>query len=264
MSIPKVIHYCWFGGNPLPADVQRCIESWKKYCPDYEIRRWDESNFDCTQNLYARQALKAKKWAFASDYARLKIVYDEGGIYLDTDVELLRPLDDLLELPGFMGFEPSYPGGAFPCVVATGLGFGAQKGNAVVGALLHDYDGIPFYREDGKQDITPCPERNTATLVKLGLVPDNRRQTVGGVEIFPSDYFCPMNYMTGETNITENTYSIHLYQMSWKSPFDQKIKKLFGAKAYDLWDNNIKWLPLRLLGQGKHAVKVLLIRLHIL
>lgn len=258
MSIPKVIHYCWFGGKPLPADVRRCIESWKKYCPDYEIKRWDESNFDVSQSLYARQTLEAQKWAFVSDYARLKIIYDEGGIYLDTDVELLRPLDDLLAFPAFLGLEPGYPGNEFPCVVATGLGFGAQKENAVVGALLHDYDGLSFYREDGTPDISPCPERSTRILVELGFVPENRRQSINGAEIFPSEYFCPLNYITGETKITENTYSIHLYHMSWRSPFDQKVRKIFGAKGYDYWIRFQVQVLNRALNSCRRAAKKLL------
>ena len=105
MSIPKKIHYCWFGRNPLPESAKKCIESWKKYCPEYEIIEWNEDNFDLTENRYAREAYEQKKWAFVSDYARLKIVYEQGGIYMDVDVELIKPLDELTELDGYMGFE---------------------------------------------------------------------------------------------------------------------------------------------------------------
>lgn len=105
MSIPKKIHYCWFGRNPLTESAKKCIESWKKYCPEYEIIEWNENNFDLTENRYAREAYEQKKWAFVSDYARLKIVYEQGGIYMDVDVELIKPLDELTELDGYMGFE---------------------------------------------------------------------------------------------------------------------------------------------------------------
>ena len=131
MSIPKIIHYCWFGGGPISAESQKCMESWKKYCPDYKISEWNDQNFDISTNRYAQQAYEANKYAFVSDYVRLAVLYEYGGIYLDTDVELVRPLDELLELPGFMGFQTNNE-------VATGLGFGARKGNSVVQALLRE------------------------------------------------------------------------------------------------------------------------------
>lgn len=143
MSIPKKIHYCWFGRNPLPESAKKCIESWKKYCPAYEIIEWNEDNFDLTENRYAREAYEQKKWAFVSDYARLKIVYEQGGIYMDVDVELIKPLDELTELDGYMGFEKEIDGQMW---IATGLGFGARAGHPIVGALLKDYEDIPFIK----------------------------------------------------------------------------------------------------------------------
>lgn len=139
MSIPKIIHYCWFGGGAISPENRKCMESWKKYCPDYKIMAWNEQNFDISQNRYAQQAYEAKKYAFVSDYVRLAVLYEYGGIYLDTDVELVRPLDELLELPGFMGFQTNNE-------IATGLGFGARKGNSVVQALLRDYDALDFLK----------------------------------------------------------------------------------------------------------------------
>ena len=133
MSIPKVIHYCWFGKGEMPKLAKKCIKSWKKYCPDYEIICHNEDNFDCFQNRYMSEAYQAKKWAFVSDYARLKIIYDNGGIYLDTDVEIIKPIDDLLRNKGFMGFDEKG-------IVATGLGFGAEKGNEIIGEFLKDYN----------------------------------------------------------------------------------------------------------------------------
>lgn len=162
VSIPKIIHYCWFGGGPIGEADRKCIESWQKFCPDYRIMRWDETNFDLDCSPYVRQAYDAGRYAFVSDYVRLAVLYRYGGIYLDTDVELVKPLDELLELPGFMGFQTNNE-------VATGLGFGARKGNSVVQALLRDYDALDFLKADGSADLTPCPERNTRVLQALGV-----------------------------------------------------------------------------------------------
>ena len=183
MSIPKIIHYCWFGGGAISPENRKCMGSWKKYCPDYKIIEWNDQNFDISTNRYAQQAYEAKKYAFVSDYARLAVLYEYGGIYLDTDVELVRPLDELLELPGFMGFQTNNE-------VATGLGFGARKGNSVVQALLRDYDALDFLKADGSADLTPCPERNTRVLQALGVRKDGTRQSIAEMEIFPADYFC--------------------------------------------------------------------------
>ncbi len=229
MSIPKVIHYCWFGKGDMPKIAKKCIKSWKKYCPDYEIICHTEDNFDLSQNQYAKEALEAKKWAFVSDYARLKIIYDQGGIYLDTDVELIKPIDDLMETKGFMGFDEKG-------IVATGLGFGAEAGNKIVGALLEDYQGIPFVLADGSYDITPCPDRNTETLKKLGMDLTNTHQTFMDMLFLPEEYLCPMDYYTGAKTITENTYSIHHYSATWTSAVTKRttrIKRLIGVKMYN-------------------------------
>ena len=157
MRIPKVIHYCWFGRGKLPALAKKCIESWKKYCPDYEIICHNEDNFDISENIYAKEAYDAGKWAFVSDYVRLKVLYEEGGIYLDTDVEIIKPIDNLIKETGYMGFDDNG-------VVSTGLGFACEKGNELVKILLSDYDDISFVRPDGSYDTTPCPIRNSETL----------------------------------------------------------------------------------------------------
>lgn len=247
MGIPKVIHYCWFGGNPLPKDAKRCIESWKKFCPDYQIIEWNESNFDYTDNLYAKQAMECKRWAFVSDYARLKIVYEQGGIYLDTDVELIRPLDSLLDLEAFFGFESNRC--KQEAEVATGLGFGARKGNAVVKAMMEDYETIPFLKEDGTPDMTPCPERNTRVLVGLGLRTDGTRQTMAGAEIFPAEYFCPIGFQSDQSNITKDTYSIHHYHASWLSvgkKLDHHVKKYMNERLYDeFYRPARRWIGMR-------------------
>ena len=227
MSIPKVIHYCWFGGNPLPPLAKKCIASWKKFCPDYEIICHDESLFDVSQNRYAREAYDAKKWAFVSDYARLKILYDHGGIYLDTDVELLKPLDDLLE-EGFLGFDDNG-------VIATGLGFACEAGNPLIGALLADYEEIPFLLPDGKFDLTPCPDRNAKVLRAMGLDTSVQSQVFCGIRLYPEEYFCPMKYVSGKLRVTENTYSIHYFSASWISPAAKRtlaLKRILGEKFY--------------------------------
>ena len=207
-NIPKMIHYCWFGGNPLPEKALKCIESWKKYCPDYEIKRWDESNFDITYNKYVNEAYKSKMWAFVTDVVRLYVVYTYGGIYLDVDVELLKGLDDLLKYNAFMGFENQKN-------INTGLGFGALKNNQIIYEILKDYDDISFITEDGNFDLTPCPQRNTVILNKNGLIQNNTMQIIDGMIFLPTEYFCPKDYGTGKLEITGNTYSIHHFCASW-------------------------------------------------
>lgn len=228
MSIPKVIHYCWFGRGKMPPLAEKCIKSWQKYCPDYEIVCHTEDNFDVTENRYAKEAYKAGKWAFVSDYARLKIIYEQGGIYLDTDVELIKPIDDLLKTGGFMGFDDNG-------IIATGLGFAAEKGNELVGAFLKDYDDIPFVLEDGSYDLTPCPDRNTKTAQSLGMDLNKKEQTFMGIRFLPEDYLCPMKYDTGKKIITKNTYSIHHFSASWTSATAKRtafVKRLIGVKLY--------------------------------
>ena len=229
MSIPKVIHYCWFGKGKMPKLAKKCSKSWKKYCPDYEFVLHTEDNFDLTQNRYMREAYEAGKWAFVSDYARLKIIYDNGGIYLDTDVELIKPVDDLVKLGGFMGFDEKG-------IVATGLGFGAEKGNKIVSEFLKDYDDIPFILPDGSFDLTPCPDRNTEALKRLGMDIENKNQTFMDVTFLPDEYLCPMDYYTGKKTITDKTYSIHHYSASWTNSVTKRttrIKRIIGVKMYN-------------------------------
>ena len=242
MSIPKVIHYCWFGNGKMPKLAEKCIKSWMKYCPDYKIVCWNEDNFDINENRYAKEAYEAKKWAFVSDYVRLKVLYDEGGIYLDTDVEILKPLSDLIENGGYMGFEETG-------LVSTGLGFACEKGNEIVGLMLKDYDDIPFLLDDGSYDLTPCPERNTKLLKTLGMDIENKNQVFMGMRFLPEEYLCPMNYYTGKKKITQNTYSIHHYCASWTSKTSKRttfVKRIIGVKLYDKlygkFLHKFKWL----------------------
>ena len=242
MSVPRVIHYCWFGKGKMPNLAEKCIESWKKYCPEYKIVCHNEDNFNIEENRYAKEAYEAKKWAFVSDYVRLKVLYDEGGIYLDTDVELIKPLDELIKENGYMGFDDHG-------LVSTGLGFACEKGNKLVGAFLKDYDDIPFILPDGTCDLTPCPKRNTALLKKLGMDLKNKSQVFMGIHMLPEDYLCPVKYYTGKKVITENTYSIHHFCSSWTSPAAKRtliVKRLIGVRLYEKlygkFLHKFKWL----------------------
>jgi hypothetical protein len=238
--IPKKIHYCWFGYGQKPPLALRCINSWHKYCPDYEIVEWNENNFDlASAPLYVRQAYENKKWAFVTDYVRLRVVFNYGGIYLDTDVELIKSVDFLLNYNAFFGFEDSN-------YVATGLGFGAVKGNQIISRLMDDYSYIPFILPDGSFNIITCPIQNTATLKLYGLVTDNTFQIINdNVAIFPSQYFCPLSYYTGKMKKTSDTVSIHWYSASWLS--EEKRKK-----------HNKRVRKNRLLRPIKDAVKLVL------
>ena len=222
--IPKTIHYCWFGGGRLPKAAKACIRTWKECCPDYAFVEWNESSYDLlSAPLYVRQAYQARKWAFVTDYVRLQVVYEHGGIYLDTDVELVRNLDSLLINRAYFGFETD-------TMVNTGHGFGAEKGAPVLRMLMDEYQGLPFLLPDGKIDNTPCPERNTAALQKLGLVQDGSEQLLdGGIQIYPRDRFCPMDFESGELLITQNTYSIHHFDSSWHTGWESYQRKKMRA-----------------------------------
>ena len=214
--IPKKIHYCWVGGKPLPESAKKCIRSWRKYCPDYEIVEWNESNYDFTAVPYMKEAMEAKKWGFAPDYARLDIIYTHGGIYLDTDVEIVKSFDPLLELKGFAGFQDEN-------LVALGLGFGAEAGNPVIKKLMDSYEERHFVREDGTPDLTPSPRLNTDTLTaQCGLIPEACYQELGSFSVFPPEYFCPKSFDDGVVRKTKNTYSIHHFDASWFSDDSKK------------------------------------------
>lgn len=205
--IPKVIHYCWFGGKEKPLLAKKCIASWKKFCPDYQIIEWNESNFDIHMNPYTEMCCEQNKYAFLSDYARLVIIQKEGGIYFDTDVEVVKPLDDLLDQRAFFGFENDQ-------YVATGLGFGAEAGSFVMKELIREYDGML----DGQHGTVGCPLVNTKALERMGLIRNGQYQTFDEFTVYPTDYFNPYDDPTGRLRKTKNTYSIHWYAKSWISP----------------------------------------------
>lgn len=231
--IPKKIHYCWIGGNPLPASAKKCIASWKKYCPDYEIIEWNETNYDFTKNQYMKEALEAKKWGFVPDYARLDIIYQYGGIYLDTDVEIIKSLDSLLENKGFAGFESEQ-------YVNFGQGFGAEAGNSVIKKLMESYDNLRFVNEDGTLNMIASPAHNTEALIECGLKIENEKQIVEDCfTIYPIDYFCPKSYYDGIIRKTDNTYSIHHFDATW-FPKDWQVEKKNRWKKAKLKERRVK------------------------
>lgn len=209
--IPKKIHYCWFGHGKKSKLAQKCIRSWKKYCPDYEIIEWNEETYDISSApLFVRQALEAKKWAFATDYIRYQVVYEHGGIYFDTDVEVLKSIDKFRSDKGFFGFQ-------YNDVVASGLGFGAEKGLPILKDLMRNYEENLFILPDGEMDTRSCQRRDASVFESFGLVTDGSEQMLeGGIHLYPREYLGPRSNCDGKLRITENTYSIHWYEGSWR------------------------------------------------
>lgn len=230
--IPKVIHYCWFGGNPLPKSAQKCIASWRKYLPDYEIKEWNESNFDVNIIPYTAEAYKAKKYAFVSDYARFWILYKYGGLYFDTDVEVIRPMDDIIARGPFMGCENEPCSGATSVQlnVAPGLGLGVNPGLGLYKEMLDIYKNSHFMTENGEYNLISVVTRTSKVLYKYGLKDVHNIQKVAGILIYPKDYFCPKDYFSGKLTITPNTYSIHWYDASWV-PKDERFKQLLNRNT---------------------------------
>lgn len=208
--IPKVIHYCWFGRNPLPERYKKWMESWHKFCPDYEIIEWNEDNYDISKNKYMRQAYEQKKWGFVPDVARLDIIYQYGGIYLDTDVELVQNLDDLLWQKGFAAFEGNE-------YVALGLGFGAVKGLSIIKELMDYYDNINFINEDGSLNLTASPVWQTEFLRQKGLVPNGSYQIIEDMAIYPGKVLNGKDIKSRQIKLMPYTKAIHHYDGSWLS-----------------------------------------------
>lgn len=238
--IPKVIHYCWFGGSPLPDLAVKCIESWKKYCPDYQIIEWNESNYDFDCCDYVKEAYLSKKWAFVSDYARFDLLYKYGGLYFDTDVELIKDINDIVEKGAFMGREPmnSTIGKNGVGDVASGLGIGAVAKMKLYEEILSYYRNEHFINDNGTENLTTVVDRVSSILKKNGYnFIEDGIQLCGDVYIYPSDYFCPLDYYTGELHITNNTISIHHYSATWHDEREKhyyevqrKLRKRFGEK----------------------------------
>ena len=255
--IPKIIHYCWFGRNPLPELALKCIESWKKFLPEYEIKEWNEDNYDVHKIPYISQAYDAKKYAFVSDYARFDILYQYGEIYFDTDVEVIKDLSPIIEAGAFMGIEKDGS-------INAGLGVSSSAATEIFKEILDSYTEENFINKDGSLNLKTVVTRVSDIFKKYGFTDEEKIQEVKGYKIYPTEYFCPKNYFTGEINITENSYTIHLYDGSWASPATQKyvqqrqslIKRfgkfwsIFSVIPYCVWqikDNGIKGILKKIL-----------------
>ena len=248
--IPKIIHFCWFGGNPLPELAQKCIASWRKYLPDYEIWQWSERplhenetlryenennlfdrvmEFDVEMIPYTAEAYRQKKYAFVSDYARFWILYQHGGLYFDTDVEIIRPLDDIIAKGPFMGFELDSDGENSPLKYAPkyaysvnlGLGFGVMRSHPFMKMMLDIYNNLSFKIPDGSPYYKTIVSYTTLALIEFGLVNKKGIQELEDLTIYPSEYFAPINVITGRLHTTKNTRTIHHYMASW----DEKKRK---------------------------------------
>lgn len=245
--IPKIIHYCWFGRGEMPKLMKKCLKSWKKYCSDWQIVRWDEDSFDVNSTLWTRQAYEARKFAFVSDFVRLKALYEMGGVYLDTDVELVQPLEKFLEHEAFSGFESEN-------MVQTGV-IGAQKGHPVIRAWL-DYYQDKAYIVDGKPIMVPNVSHITEHLRANGLEMNDKLQFINGMAVYPQTWFCPLSAVSIERRITENTHVLHYFTSTWRT---DKAKKDFArVKRHQRWWYRalewLRYLPNRLarkiLGNG--------------
>lgn len=215
--IPKIIHYCWFGEGEIPQLAKNCIESWKKILPEYELRLWNEDNFDVSSNRYTCEAYNMKKFAFVTDYVRLYAIYNFGGIYMDTDVQVLKKLDQFLVHPAFSGFETEHE-------IPTGI-IGGKKNSEWIGGLLKSYNSRCFILSSGRLDLTTNVETISESMKNSTFQFNNTTQDYNGiVTIYSKEYFCPKSYLTGKIELTENTFCIHHFAGSWLSP-SQKIKK---------------------------------------
>lgn len=229
----RQIHLIWFGGKPFPKLVQRCIASWRQHMPDWEVRVWTEQEFDVHAVPYCAEAYSRGRYAFVSDYARFWILYHHGGIYMDTDVMLLRPLDALLKAGPFLACEgtPDVGVGPMSLRVNPGLIAYAEPGLPLFGEILDRYRDLHFLRPDGKEDRTTIVEYTTEFLVQRGLRCTDQPQPCAGVTVYPKDYFCPIDFMTKRKTMTANTHAIHYYAGSWQSPLQRLqlcIRRTFG------------------------------------
>lgn len=212
MNIPKIIHYCWFGGKPLPKSARKCIASWRKFLPDYEIKEWNESNFDVRMVPYTAEAYAAKKYAFVSDFARFWILHREGGVYFDTDVEVIRSMEDILERGAFMGMEALVNENSKRHYVAPGLGIACERGNSLWNEIIMRY--LAYEHFEPEKQGTVC-HIVSDLLENAGFRLDGSLCVRKNVTIYPADFFCPQAMMGAPIHLTENTRSIHHFDCTW-------------------------------------------------
>ena len=222
--IPKIIHYCWFGRGEMPKMMKKCIKSWKKFCPDWEIIQWNEDNFDVNSTLWTKQAYEAKKFAFVADYVRILVLCQRGGVYLDTDQELVKPLDAFLHHSAFLGFLDATN-------ISAGV-IGTEKEHSIMQQMLSYYEGKTFLSADG-EDIKPNTNWMTDILLAQGLKLDDSYQELGNVVVYPQTYFCPTSCVSIEDKTGEHTVALHHWAMTWRT---EKAKKDFArVKRHQRW-----------------------------
>lgn len=239
--IPKVIHYCWFGKKLMPVQYQKYIESWKKFLPEYKIIEWNEDNYDVNCIPFSKEAYHAKKYAYVSDYARLKILYENGGIYFDTDVEVIRNMDDLINIGPWMAIEKHSNFPEIDDMVNLGLGFAMEPHNSIIKEIMAFYENTHYIFPDGHMEQIPIVPITSNVLKKYGLKRSaNEPYLCSNIMIYPWEYFCPIEFLSNKIEITDKTYTIHHYTATWMSWIDKlkmkkgyyaaKIKRAFGFK----------------------------------
>lgn len=230
--IPKIIHYCWFGRGEMPKLMKKCVKSWAKFCPGWKVVLWNEDTFDVNSTLWTKQAYEAKKYAFVTDYVRLKALYEMGGVYMDADVELVQPIDCFLEHEAFSGFESV-------STVPTGI-IAAQAGQQVIKGWLDYYTDRP-YLIDGRPNMDPNVSFMTADLKARGLNMDDSVQNIDGMVIYPQTFFCPLSVVEIEKKITKDTHAIHHFTSTWRT---DKAKKDFARvkRHQRKWYKALVWL----------------------
>ena len=236
--IPKIIHYCWFGRGEKPELAKKCIASWRKFCPDFEIREWNEDNCNYLTMPFMAEAYAAQKYAFVSDVMRLIVLEQYGGVYFDTDVEVVRDILPLLDDEGFIGFENDQ-------FVNSGQVMAAVPHQPVVQAMIEEYKKLHFTNADGTMNAVGCPHLNSDVMERFGLVRSGQEQVVAGIHVYPADWFNPLDSVTGRLNKTENTYSIHWYSMSWlpksiqlRCKITKVCRRVFGMNCLDWLKRN--------------------------
>lgn len=245
--IPKAIHYCWFGHNPLPEQAKKCIDSWKLFFPDCDIVEWNESNFDISIVPFVAEAYKLKKWAFVSDYARFWILYNYGGLYFDTDVEVIKNMDPIVAKGPFIGCEKN--DNSSNVRINAGLGLGAEKGMKFYQEILEIYNNLHIVTKLGLIQLHSVVDIVSEYLERHGAEKKDIVQSVCGVNIFPTEYFCPKDYYTGQLKITENTYCIHHYDASWVRPHHLEVCEIPFWNFFHLRNYQILWRLRNILGR---------------
>ena len=230
--IPKIIHYCWFGRGEMPRIMKKCLKSWKKFCPDWEIVRWDEDSFDVDSTLWAKQAYEAKKYAFVADFVRIKALAEQGGVYLDTDQELIKPLEPFLKHRVFLGFMDDKN-------ISAGV-IGTEKGHPLMANMLDYYRDRPFLTDSGI-DIKPNTNWMTEILTEQGLIMNDQFQMIGDVAVYPQTYFCPTSCVSIENKSGPDTVSLHHWAMTWRT---KKAKRDFARvkRHQRKWYRALEWL----------------------